>query len=92
MHAEPAFGPSYSQGWGPEVEWTDRARVFEIGSAACVPAGCYEDVLVTSEFNPEEIDAYQLKCCAPGVGDVHVGWAGSGRTNRKSSSCSASFG
>jgi hypothetical protein len=83
MHAEPTFGPSYSQGWGPAVQWTDRARVFEIGSETCVPAGCYGDVLVTSEFNPEEIDAYQLKYYAPGVGNVRVGWAGSGEDEQE---------
>jgi hypothetical protein len=77
MKAEPEFGPSYAQGWGPEVNWNDRARVFDIRSETCVPAGCYEDVLVISEFTLDEVDSYQLKYYAPGVGNVRVGWAGS---------------
>jgi hypothetical protein len=76
IRAEPQIGPSWPQGWGPEVGWTDRARVFEIGSSTCVPVGCYEDVLVIAEFNPDEPDAHQLKYYAPGVGNVRVGWAG----------------
>jgi hypothetical protein len=77
MKAEPRYGdPSYSQGWGPEVGWTDRARVFETGSRTCVPAGCYDDVLVIDEFNRDEPDAHQLKYYARRVGNVRVGWAG----------------
>jgi hypothetical protein len=77
MNAEPRFSEfSYSQGWGPEVEYTDRARVLELDSETCVPAGCYEGVLVIAEFNPEEPDVHQLKYYAAGVGGVRVGSAG----------------
>ncbi|OGN83096.1 MAG: hypothetical protein A2X23_00030 [Chloroflexi bacterium GWC2_73_18] len=77
MKAQPQLGgPSYSQGWGPAVDFTDRARVFEIASRTCVPARCYDDVLVIDEFNPDEPDAHQLKYYAPGLGVVRVGWAG----------------
>ena len=77
MKADPMFGSvSYSQGWGPAVSWTDRARVFDMGSTTCVPAACYEDVLVIDEFNRDEPDAHQLKYYARGVGNVRVGWAG----------------
>jgi hypothetical protein len=76
IQAEPGPGLSYAQGWGPAVGWTDRAKVFEMGSKTCVPAGCYEDVLVIDEFNPEEPDAHQLKYYARDVGSVRVGWAG----------------
>lgn len=77
MKADPeVFGPSYSQGWGPAVGWTDRGRVFEIGSVTCVPFDCYEGVLVVDEFNPDEPDTHQLKYYARGTGLVRVGWAG----------------
>lgn len=76
MQAEPGHGLSYAQGWGPAVGWTDRAKVFEMASKTCVPAGCYDDVLVIDEFNPEEPDAHQLKYYARDVGNVRVGWAG----------------
>ncbi len=77
MKPEPEpYAPSYSEGWGPAAGWTDRAKVFETGSATCVPAGCYKDVLVIDEFNRDEPDTHQLKYYAPGVGGVRVGWAG----------------
>ena len=74
---------SYSQGYAPTVGWTDRARVFETGSVTCVPAGCYEDVLVIDEFNRDEPDAHQLKYYAAGVGGVRVGWAGAREEERE---------
>jgi hypothetical protein len=77
MQADPQVGtPSYAQGWGPKVGWNDRGRVFEVGSKTCVRAGCYEDVIIIDEFNPDEPDAHQLKYFAKGVGGVRVGWAG----------------
>ena len=77
MKPEPEpYAPSYSEGWGPAVGWTDRAKVFETGSATCVPAGCYTGVLVIDEFNRDEPDTHQLKYYVPGVGGVRVGWAG----------------
>jgi len=77
MQPEPALAtPSYSEGWGPKVGWTDRGRVFETGSETCVPFGCYHGVLVIDEFNRDEPDAHQLKYYASGVGNVRVGWAG----------------
>jgi hypothetical protein len=84
MHAEPRYGDrSYSEGWGPEVSWTDRARVLETGSETCVPAGCYEDVLVIDEFNRDEPDAHQLKYYVAGIGGVRVGWAGALEVDRE---------
>lgn len=77
MQSDPKpYTPSYAQGWGPAVQWNDRGRVFEVGSETCVRAGCYKDVLVIDEFNPNEPDAHQLKYYAKGVGTVRVGWAG----------------
>jgi hypothetical protein len=77
MKAKPELGaPSYSQGWGPAVNWTDRAQVSRTGVKTCVPVDCYEDVLVMEEFSEEEPGAFQLKYYAPGVGNVRVGWKG----------------
>jgi len=77
MKADPQLGlPSYAQGWGPAVNWTDRGRVVKMGEQICVPADCYEDVLVIEEFNQSEPDAIQVKSYAPGVGNVHVTWRG----------------
>jgi len=79
MPAEPKLGtPSYAQGWGPAVGWTDRGQVDQMGQKTCVPVGCYEDVLVIAETSAQEADAQQLKYYARGVGNVRVGWRGAG--------------
>jgi hypothetical protein len=76
MKAQPRLGaPSYSLGWAPAVDFTDRAKVHKLGQKTCVPAGCYQNVLVTGEFNPGE-PGTQLKYYAPGVGNVRVGYTG----------------
>ena len=81
MEAHPTRGePSHSQGWGPAVGWTDRARVHAVGKSRCVPAGCYRDLLVVDEFSMDEPGAHQLKSYAKGVGPVYVGWAGTDPT------------
>jgi hypothetical protein len=72
--------PSYSQGWGPAVGWSDRARVYRTNQKTCVQAGCYSGVLVMDEFSADEPGARQLKYYAPGVGLVRVGWAGNDPT------------
>ena len=78
MTADPQLGkPSYSQGWGPEVDYTDRGQVIEIGVEDCVPVGCYEDVIVIEEWALDDVEARQLKYYARGVGNVRVGWSGS---------------
>jgi hypothetical protein len=77
MKAESRLGESsYSQGWAPAVEFTDRARVYQVARRTCVPVDCYEDVLVMEEFSREEPGAFQLKYYAPHVGNVRVGWRG----------------
>lgn len=84
MPAAPSMtARSYSQGWGPAVEFADRARAFELGSKTCVPLGCYEDVLTIDEHNASEPDAHQLKYYAPGIGPVRVGWAGALEESRE---------
>ena len=49
----------------------------------CIPADCYEEVLVTAEFSQEEPDAFQLKFYAPSVGNVKVDWKGFDATREK---------
>lgn len=77
MLAEPKLGtPSYSQGWAPSVEFSDRAVVYQVDQKTTVPFGSFDEVLVIDEFNYEEPDAHQLKYFARGVGIVRVGWQG----------------
>lgn len=81
IKANPQVGaPSYCQGWGPAVGWTDRAQASQTGQQTTVPFGSYTDVLVTEEFSQEEPNAFQLKYYARGVGNVRVGWKGEDAT------------
>jgi hypothetical protein len=85
IKAEPQPGaPSYSQGFAPPpLNWDDRARVYEVGVHTCVPFACYDNVLVTEEFEPSIPGAFQLKFYAPGVGNVRVGWRGRNEEERE---------
>jgi hypothetical protein len=85
MRATPELGsPDYSQGFAPKpINWVDRGRVYKVGTRTCVPAGCYDDVLVTEEFELDKPDAFQLKYYAPDVGNVRVGWRGHGEKQRE---------
>jgi hypothetical protein len=78
MRADPRLGTSsYLQGFAPEIEFSDRARVHQTGQRTCVPLGCYDNVLVTDEWNAlEKGDAHQRKFYAPGLGNIRVGAAG----------------
>jgi hypothetical protein len=77
MRADPRTGTSsYLQGFAPDIDFRDRARVYKTGQKSCIPITCYEDVLVTEEWNPDEPGARQLKYYAPGVGNIRVGTGG----------------
>ena len=81
MKAEPKLGtPSYSQGYGPAVRWTDRGTTHKMGLEATVRHGTYKDVMVVRETSKDElaVNAFQLKYYAEGVGNIKVGWEGSG--------------
>jgi hypothetical protein len=84
MRAKPELGsPSYSQGWGPGVNFTDRGQVDQVGEKTCVPVKCYEDVVVIAEVSGAEKDAQQLKSFARDVGNIHVGWRGKGEKTKE---------
>ena len=81
MKAKPQLGtPSYAQGWGPAVGWTDRGMTHQMGQKAKVRAGNYSDVLVIKETAASEGNAYQLKYYARGVGNVRVSWSGADKS------------
>jgi hypothetical protein len=72
--------PTYSQGWAPAVDFTDRGQVYQTRQSVCVPAACYENVLVIDETSKAEPDAHQLKYYAPDVGNIKVDWKGKDQT------------
>ena len=55
---------------------TDYGQIDQMGQETCVPVDCYQDVLVIAESSLGELDAYQLKYYARGVGEVQIGWRG----------------
>jgi hypothetical protein len=84
MWAKPQLNtPSYAQGWGPAVNWSDRGKVDQVGQKVTVPAGKYDDVLVIAETSGSEPNAQQLKFYARGVGNVRVGWRGAGEITQE---------
>jgi hypothetical protein len=74
MRGDPQPGtPKYRQGLAPTIGFADLAFVQKTGQRACVPTGCYDDVLITDETNPDEpADGHQLKYYAPGVGNIRA--------------------
>jgi hypothetical protein len=84
MMARPQVGtPSYAEGWGPAVQWTDRGKVDQTGQETRVPAGHYRDVLVIAETSQAETHAEQLKYYARGVGNIRVAWRGAGEKTKE---------
>ncbi len=81
MQGQPKVGTaSYSQGWAPGVDFTDRAQVSQVGQKVCVKPACYEDVLVTDETSKAEPGAHQLKYYASDIGNIKVDWKGADQT------------
>lgn len=78
MLAAPRSGTGYYlQGWAPQIDFLDCAKVFKTGEQVCVPAGCFDGVLVTSEKSPlDQGGGSQLKYHAPGIGIVQIGAVG----------------
>ena len=74
MRGDPQPGtPEHKQGYAPTIGFGDVAFVQKTGQKVCGPTGCYDDVLVTDETNPEEPqDGHQLKYYAPGVGNIQA--------------------
>jgi hypothetical protein len=50
--------------------------VLKMDQKTCVTTGCYEDVLLTQEWDEADPAAQQLKYYAPDVGNVRIGWSG----------------
>jgi hypothetical protein len=78
MRSQPRVGTSsYRQGWAPDIEFADVARVHQAGLRDCVPLRCFSNVLVTDETNPTEPDdGHQRKFYAQGIGNIRAAPAG----------------
>jgi hypothetical protein len=76
MLGDPQLGtPEYLQGWSPDIEFLDCAKVSKMQQRTCAPVGCYKNVMIIDEWSPLDPDSgHQLKYHAPGVGNVRVGF------------------
>jgi hypothetical protein len=64
----------YVQGFAPEIDFLDCARIADKFEQTCVPAGCFDQVLITHETNLlDPQGGIQSKFHAPRVGIVKVG-------------------
>ena len=74
MRAKPRTNTSrYLQGYSPRIDFLDCAKVFQTHQRVCVPANCYQNVLVTDENSPlAPEDGHQRKFYAAGVGNVQI--------------------
>ena len=78
MLADPRTGTGYYlQGRVPEIRFLDCAKVYKMGEKACVPTGCFDNVLVTDERGPlEQNSGHQRKYYATGTGNIRIDFVG----------------
>ena len=73
MLADPRTGTSpYDQGVVPSIEFHDIAKIKKTGIDLSVSGETYTDVLVTTEWDPNDLPAKQEKFYAPDVGLVKI--------------------
>ena len=73
--AKPVVGSApYVEGISLQIDFFDLGQVFARHRQTCVPAGCFDDLLVIDEWAPldQPDDGHQLKFFAPGVGNVRI--------------------
>jgi hypothetical protein len=70
MLADPQVGDVYRQEYDAGNA-EDVGQVFALDESVSVPAGSYEDVVVTEDWTPLEPDVRERKWYAPGVGVVY---------------------
>ncbi len=69
----PQLGDKHNQGFAPDINFLDCAKVVKIGQKTCIPYnGCNENVLVIEERSPFESNVSQRKHYAAGIGNILV--------------------
>jgi hypothetical protein len=69
MEAHPRVGDRYQQEFATDIA-EDMAQVLSLDGSACVPYGCFDDLLVTKEWTPLERGVVEHKYYAKGVGFI----------------------
>jgi hypothetical protein len=74
MRGKPRLNqPRYLQGFAPDIEFLDCAKVIKEVPKICVPFKCFEHVLLTDETSPLDPEGgHQRKFHAPGVGIAKI--------------------
>jgi hypothetical protein len=73
MPAQPRDGMKYREGLVPAIEFDDVSVVTKTGQQNCVPAHCYQQVLVVDETSPNDpASGHQIKYYAPRTGLIRV--------------------
>jgi hypothetical protein len=71
----PVDGPFYVQGSVPKIGFLDCAQTSQVNTTACVPAGCFNGVMIFDEDSPLDAGSgIQRKSYAPGIGIVAIGF------------------
>jgi hypothetical protein len=75
MTPTPTVNPTFFlQGFAPDIEFEDCARVRRVGQQTCVPFNCFSNVVVTEERDQFDLaSGVQTKFYAPGTGIVQIG-------------------
>ena len=78
MLGDPEHGTGYYlQARVPSIRFLDCAKVYKVGQKACVPVGCFDQVLITDETSVlDQRAGHQRKFYAPGVGNIQIGAVG----------------
>src|SRR5512135_1327377 len=77
MLAQPKDGMKYREGLVPAIEFDDVSVVTKTRQQNCVPAHCYQRVLVVDETSPNDpTSGHQIKYYSPGTGLIRVGARG----------------
>jgi len=69
MEAHPKVGDTYQQEFAPGVG-EDMAKVLSLDKSACVPYGCFHNLLLTKEWTPLEPDVVDHKYYAKDIGFI----------------------
>lgn len=71
---EPEKGKRFLEGKSPSIDFFDCGEVFKTHlDDVCIPAKCFDNVLVINEFNPDALeDGIQRKFYAPHVGNIKI--------------------
>jgi len=74
VQGNPVVGMQWREGLVPAIQFDDVSKITSTGQTACVPTGCYHQVMIVDETSPNDpTSGHQIKYYAAGTGLVRVG-------------------